>query len=308
MNKKTVKITTGAAILAIFAILLLINRQTGMMFEEILLYFFPIPMIAFAAQYGWKNSIPVLVSMSFFAFFFGTFTTIFYAISEALIGLVFGEMIYRKADMTKTLFVVMGLSSVVNVLNTIVLASLFGISLSEEVAEIQNILDSVITKSGMVLPDGILTENYVMQMLVVSMIVLGLAQGFVIYELSLLVLRRLRFQFPKPRSIYSLFPPKWTGVAALMAYYFYSYTIGNPLSNEVLQNAVQSAGMFANLYLVTFGFIGMALLMREHLQLPAILKVVICVMIFLMMPLLVLVAGVLYIVTDYHREAVMTSK
>lgn len=304
MDKKTVKITTGAAIIAIFAVLLLVNRQTGMMFEEVFLYFFPVPMIAFSAQYGWRSSIPVLVSMAFFAFFFGTFTTIFYAVSEALIGLVFGDMIYRKEDMTKTLFVVMGMSSVVNVLNTIVLASLFGINLKAEIAEIQAILDSVISKSGMVLPDGILTDNYVMQMMVVSMIVLGLAQGFVIYELSLLILRRLRFQFPKPRSIYSLFPPKWTGVAGLIAYYFYSYTIGNPLPNEILQTAASSAGMFANLYLVTFGFIGMAFFMRERLQVPAVLKVIICVLIFFTMPLLVLLAGVLYIVTDYHRETV----
>lgn len=302
MNKKTVKITTGAAIIAIFAILLLVNRQTGMMFEEIFMYFFPIPMIAFSAQYGWKSSIPVLVSMAFFAFFFGTFTTIFYATSEAMIGLVFGDMIYRKADMTKTLLVVMGMSSAVNVLNTIVLASLFGINLKDEIAEIQAILDSVISQSGMVLPDGILTDNYVMQMLVVSMIVLGLAQGFVIYELSLLILRRLRFQFPKPRSIYSLFPPKWTGLVGMVAYYLYTYTLAKPLSNEVLQTVIQASGMFADLYLVTFGFIGISFFLKGHLRVPAVLKVIICVLIFFTVPLLVLVAGVLYIMTDYHRS------
>lgn len=304
MNKKTVKITTGAVIIAIFGILLLVNRQTGMMFEEMFMYFFPIPMIAFSAQYGWKSSVPVLISMAFFAFFFGTFTTIFYAVSEALIGLVFGDMIYRKVDMTKTLLVVMGLSAAVNLLNTVVLAELFGMNLSQEVAEIQRMLDSVISQSGMTLPDGILSDDYVMQMLVISMIVLGLAQGFVIYELSLLILRRLRFQFPKPKSIYSLFPPKWTGIAGIIAYYLYAYTMQNPLANDVLQAIVQSVGMFADLYLVTFGFIGMALFMKERTSLPNILKIVICAMIFFVMPLLVMVAGVVYIVSDYHRMAV----
>ena len=40
-NSYALKITTGAMILAIFAILLLINRQTGAFFEEFFIYLLP---------------------------------------------------------------------------------------------------------------------------------------------------------------------------------------------------------------------------------------------------------------------------
>ena len=41
MDSKTLKITTGAMIVAIFAILLLLNRQTAGFFEELFVYLLP---------------------------------------------------------------------------------------------------------------------------------------------------------------------------------------------------------------------------------------------------------------------------
>ena len=52
MDSKTLKITTGAMIVAIFAILLLLNRQTAGFFEELFVYLLPIPMVAYSAKYG----------------------------------------------------------------------------------------------------------------------------------------------------------------------------------------------------------------------------------------------------------------
>ena len=42
-NFKTQEITFGAMIAAIFGMLLLLNRQTGGMLEEVFLFAFPIP-------------------------------------------------------------------------------------------------------------------------------------------------------------------------------------------------------------------------------------------------------------------------
>ena len=70
-NSYALKIITGAMILAIFAILLLINRQTGAFFEEFFIYLLPIPMVAYASRYGLKSSLPVFVGMLAFSFFFG---------------------------------------------------------------------------------------------------------------------------------------------------------------------------------------------------------------------------------------------
>ena len=111
-DSKTQSITYGAMIIAIFGMLLLLNRQTGSFFEEVFLYIFPIPMVAYAAIYGWKRSLPVFVGMCLISFLCGTFTSIFYAISQAFIGLVFGTSLNHHRDMTRTLLMVMVLSVV----------------------------------------------------------------------------------------------------------------------------------------------------------------------------------------------------
>ncbi|MBQ4148109.1 MAG: DUF2232 domain-containing protein, partial [Clostridium sp.] len=102
-NSKTQSITYGAMIIAIFGMLLLLNRQTGSFFEEVFLYIFPIPMVAYSAIYGWKRSIPVFIGMCLISFLCGTFTSIFYAISQAFIGLAFGTSLNHRRDMTRTL-------------------------------------------------------------------------------------------------------------------------------------------------------------------------------------------------------------
>ena len=136
-DSKTQSITYGAMIIAIFGMLLLLNRQTGSFFEEVFLYIFPIPMVAYAAIYGWKRSLPVFVGMCLISFLCGTFTSIFYAISQAFIGLVFGTSLNHHRDMTRTLLMVMVLSALANILSTVVLATLFGYNITAEVTAMQ---------------------------------------------------------------------------------------------------------------------------------------------------------------------------
>lgn len=295
----------GAAVLAIFAIMILLNRQTGSFFEEVFLFLFPIPMVAFAAKYGWKSSLPVLVGMGFFAFLFGTFTTIFYAVTEALIGMVFGNCIYRKTEPTKTLFSVMILSAIVNVLNTIVLADLFGMSLKQEIDEMQRMMEKVFSQTNAPIPPNMLSENFLMQMMVISMVLLGMIQGFVIYELSLLILRRLQFQVMKPKSIYLYFPPKWTGYVAIVCFFAYYLMVLKKIDSGTLYNVVQVAGMCGNLYLMGFGYMGVIFYIRIYRGMGKLIAVLAAIAVFCMLPLMLFAVGFGYIVTDYHKKALI---
>jgi hypothetical protein len=147
-NSQALRLTTGAMFLAIFAILLLVNRQTGGFFEEFFIYLLPIPMVAYASIYNWKSALTVFAGMCAFSFFFGTFTSAFYAITAALVGLVLGTCLYYKVDLSVTMFVVMAMSAVFNVLSTVTLASLFGYDIDMELAEMQNMMNSVFEKAG----------------------------------------------------------------------------------------------------------------------------------------------------------------
>lgn len=298
---KPLKITTGAMITAIFGVMLLLNRQTGGFFQEVFLFLYPIPMVAYAAQYGWKSGIPAFAAMSLLSVLLGNFTAIFYAVTQAFIGLIFGGCLYHKADMTKTLFVVMLLSAVVNVFDIAVLGALTGFDLNHEVEEMQRMMNSLFEQSGMVVPETMLTTGYLKQIFAVSMIVLGGVQGFLVYEVSLMILRRLRFPVQKPKSVFLYAPPKWTGYGAILAMILYSIGMTRPFEQDMLQNAVLTIGTFGYIYLICFGFIAILLTLRIYCPRIGFFRFVLCVVVLFLFPLLEMAAGFLYIVSRYHQ-------
>ena len=295
-DRKSLTITTGAMVTAIFGVLMLLNRQSGTLFEEIFIFLYPIPMVAFSAMYGVKKGIPVCVSMSLISVLFGNFTSIFYAVTQAVIGLIFGGCLHNKVDMTKTLFVVMILSAVVNLLNTVVLGALFGIDLNQEVVQMQEMMNAVFEQSGTVVPENIMTLDTLKQIFIVSMILSGFLQGFVVYEISLLILRRLRFPVQKPKPVFEYKPPRWTGYAAFLAFMLTSQSLLIPFENGILQNAVLAIGVFGYMYLICFGFIGILKMLKTKFPKLGKFSVVICILLLFTLPMVEGMVGFLYIV------------
>ena len=301
-NSYALKITTGAMILAIFAILLLINRQTGAFFEEFFIYLLPIPMVAYASRYGLKSSLPVFVGMLAFSFFFGTVTTFFYAGTAALLGMIFGTRIYHKRDLTQTMLLVMVLSTVFNVLSTIALASVFGYDLVREVNEMQDMMGQVVSQTGAD-PQAyapLLEGGYIKQLIVISAVIFGMVQGYIIYVLSLLILKRLRFQVPKARPITLLYPPKWTGFAAIILFFIGFRSFTQSSENEIVQRLLQCGWTIGYLYLIVFGVIALYLVIRKYLLRNTALAVILAILGTLMLPQILMGLGFLYITTSVH--------
>lgn len=304
-NSQALKITTGAMFLAIFAILLLVNRQTGGFFEEFFIYLLPIPMVAYASIYNWKSALTVFAGMCAFAFFFGTFTSAFYAITAALIGLVLGTCLYYKVDLTLTMCVVMVMSAVFNVLSSITLASLFGYDIQQELVQMQKMMDDIMARAGSAAANQsasqLITPAFLLRMMIVSMVILGLVQGFVVYRLSLILLRRLRFQVPQARSLYEIYPPRWTGPAALAAVLVGSSAMARTDIPLFWQSAGQMVWICGYIYLVLFGVIGISLLLRVRLGLKG-LSVIISMILFLVMGQLLMFVGLAYISMNFHQN------
>jgi len=236
MEKKSIVITTGAMATALFGVMMWLNRQSGNLFQEIFIFLYPIPMVAYAALYGLRNGAAVCASMSLLAFLLGDFITIFYALTQAVIGLVFGSCLHHKVDMTKTLLTIMLLSAFVNLLNTVFLGFLFGIDINREVAEIQGMMKAMFEQTGQAAPENIMSLDSLKQIFIVSMILSGFLQGFIVYEVSLLLLRRLRFHVQKPKSVFLYTPPVWTGYVALLAFMVTNRSLIIPYDNIHLDN------------------------------------------------------------------------
>ena len=304
-NSSTLKITTGAMIIAIFAMLLLVNRQTGSFFEEMFIYLLPIPMVIYAARYSWKYGLMVFTGMALFSFMFGSITTVFYAITSALLGLVMGTCFYYKVDMTKTMLISMGFSALFNVLATITLASVFGYDLDLEINEMQNMMNEMFAKANVQVDAAaakMLQPGFLKQMLIISMVIMGLIQGFLIYQLSVIILKKLRYSVGTPTTFRSIYPPKWTGYAAISAYVYGSTAFLTGAEKSLKQNIGQTLWICGYIWLLCFGVIAVNLAVKKYMTGNRLLSALITILCVLILPQVVTILGLLYISFGFHDK------
>ena len=302
MNTKTQELTYGAMIVAIFGVMLLINRQTGGFFAGILMFIYPIPMVAFSARYGLKDSLAVFVCTVLIALLFGTFTAVFYAISESFIGMVYGSCIYAKKDMNRTLILVLVLSAAAELLATVALASLSGIDLNADIMAMQETMNSVFRQAGLDTSNGVLSFDYLRRMYIISTGFLGAMEGLVVYYLSLLILRKLRYPIQKPLPLTQYYPSKISGFIAFALVFVYGYTLAKPFTNEMAQNILQSAGICGVIYLIFFGYIALLMFFRVYLHLPGIVGMILTLLICMTISYIPILVGFAYISGGLHSS------
>ena len=287
-------------IVAIFGVLLLINRQTGGFLEGIFMFIFPIPMVAFSAKYGWKDSLPVFVCTVLLSFLFGTFTAIFYAIAESFIGMVYGSCIKAERDMNRTLVLVVALSAVAELLCSVALASLFGIDINQDIMAMQEGMNQAFEQAGMDTATGILSYDYLRRMYVISMGFMGAMQGLIVYYLSLVILRKLRYPIKKPQPLTQYYPSKISGFIAAFLVFVYIYSFAKPFANPTVQDIAQSAGICGVIYLIFFGYIALLMVCRVYLRLPRAVGFILSLLITFTISYIPIVAGYIYISGNLH--------
>ena len=300
MNTKTQELTYGAMIVAIFGVLLLINRQTGGFLEGIFMFIFPIPMVAFSAKYGWKDSLPVFVCTVLLSFLFGTFTAIFYAIAESFIGMVYGSCIKAERDMNRTLVLVVALSAVAELLCSVALASLFGIDINQDIMAMQEGMNQAFEQAGIDTATGILSYDYLRRMYVISMGFMGAMQGLIVYYLSLVILRKLRYPIKKPQPLTQYYPSKISGFIAAFLVFVYIYSFAKPFANPTVQDIAQSAWICGVIYLIFFGYIALLMVCRVYLRLPRAVGFILSLLITFTISYIPIVAGYIYISGNLH--------
>ena len=310
MNESTQKLTFGALLVAVFGVLLVLNRQTGGMLEETFIFLFPIPMVAFSARYGWKDSLPVFFCTILISIFCGIFTSAFYAIAQSFIGVVYGSCIHAKKDTTRTMLLVMGLSVISNLLSSIVLASLFGIDLQEDIAIMQQSMNETIARFSANMPadqvkafDMLLQSDFLLRMMIVSIVFMGIVEGFIVCQLSLLILRRLRYPIQKPAPVASYYPPRWSGFAALILYLFGSAYLAMPQTTgreEIIRAAGQLGFLCGYLYLLCFGYLAVLFLLRAYGPRSRAVNVILAILLFFTIPQIFVFLGFAYISLGLH--------
>ena len=301
-NNSTLKITTGAMIIAIFAMLLIVNRQTGLFFEEFFVYLLPLPMAVYTALYDWKYGLMVFVGMTAFSFIFGGFTTIFYAVSASLIGLVFGTMVCRKVDPTKMLIIIMVFSAISTIISSVALASLFGYDIDMSLTEMKTMLTTTFEATG----NGALMEFYTMdflkQLFVISMALMGLLEGFIVYRLGLLIMKRLHISVRRAVPLLEFYPPAITGILAMTAFFAGIYGLSKQNPSPLYTNISQALWVIGFFYLVFFGILGVILFVRKYITRSRALIAVLTVLAYLLFAQYLVFLGFGYITFGLHAR------
>ena len=301
-NNSTLKITTGAMIIAIFAMLLIVNRQTGLFFEEFFVYLLPLPMAVYTALYDWKYGLMVFVGMTAFSFIFGGFTTIFYAVSASLIGLVFGTMVCRKVDPTKMLIIIMVFSAISTIISSVALASLFGYDIDMSLTEMKTMLTTTFEATG----NGALMEFYTMdflkQLFVISMARMGLLEGFIVYRLGLLIMKRLHISVGRAVPLLEFYPPAITGILAMTAFFAGIYGLSKQNQSPLYTNISQALWVIGFFYLVFFGILGVILFVRKYITRSRALIAVLTVLAYLLFAQYLVFLGFGYITFGLHAR------
>ena len=148
---------------------------------------------------------------------------------------------------------------------------------------------------------SMMSDAFLARILLVSMAVGGAVQGFIIYEVSLIILRRLHIAVPKPKPVALYTPPSWSAYLGIALFMLYNYTFAKPFENEIVQSVMQVAGIVGVMYLMCFGVIAVMLLVQAYMTKVKLVVGLIGFLSLFMMPQLVIILGIFYVAGQLHR-------
>jgi len=302
-DNKTLKITQGALLCAIFGAFVLLNRQTGGVMQAFLIYIYGLPITIYTAWYGFKTSVVAAAAMMLLSFLLGTPTYAFYSCTSMLIGLAFGECLYRKVSAEKTVLWVMMISILVNLLDLLFMVFISGISLNSEAVQMQEMMQEAFTKFGAGVNEesvnqvkSIFTVDTLRRILLISKALSGVVQGFLTYLIGSLVMRKLKVKVPRPKSIRELRPPVWTGYVAMGGFLLFNMVLQNIYkNNENARSICLVAGSVFYIYLIIFGVVGLYIVLYKYLTRSKAIVVALSVVLALILPYLQMILGFIYL-------------
>jgi len=302
-DNKTLRITQGALLCAIFGAFVLINRQTAGILQGLMIYLYALPITIYTAWYGLKVSAAAAVAMVLLSFLLGTPSYAFYSCTSLAIGIVFGECLYKKVSAEKTVLWIMMTSILVNLLDLVFTEFVLGVSLSSEAKLWQDSMQEVFSKYGnaaneeaLQQVESILTVDTLRRILFLSKALAGVVQGFITYLIGSILMRKLKVKVPKPKSIRELRPPVWTGYVAMGGFLLFYMVLQNVYrDNENARSLCLVIGSAFYIYLIVFGVVGAYVLLYKYVTRSKVMSVIIGVVGALILPYIMMLIGFIYL-------------
>ena len=306
VNNNVHKITSGAMMVAVVGVLLVINRQFANLFEVYFLFAMPLPIIIYRCKYDMKYSLITACAMIILSMIISMPTTVFYVFNACIIGIIYGTLVKKNASNSKLISFTIVTSIITNLLISVVFAGFFGLDFMDVAKELENFIRFFNANNGLLSNENI--SQFILFCAFLGVVMTGFLEGILIHVITNVVLRKLKIKTNKIK------PLIYWSINRNIAYICLTFSILFQIVHlintpEVLQYVIIVLGFLATMVLVFFGYI--AILLFGVLEYKKNIGIFVIIISFLlptiMIPVLV-IFGFIYTTTDFRQDLIRRNK
>lgn len=306
MSNQVRKITEGAMMIALFGIMLVIDRQFAGVLAYYLMFIMPLPIIIYCAKYGMKDGIVVGVAIMLVSLMLASPQSIFLTIVACVVGVTYGTLVFRKTNNGILLIITMMACIIAEVLMGITFASFFGMDLNTTINETSVMVNSILdTISGTQNAASMLSfelDGLIRVIAIMSVVITGVMEGIIVHILANFILTRLKYDINPIKQFIDWNVPKWLGY---LLFFSMILMVVSPriIINEAFLNVILVCGIVSTVVLFMFGFLATILcgVVKYRKKYTGLLILVTIILFYIVVPVLCVI-GFIYISTDMKQQ------
>lgn len=263
MNK-TKKITQGAMMLAILGALILIDRLTAYWFTEFVVLVAPIIIIMYSSMQTFKDGIFLSIGIIIISFILGNFQTTYliYIPVGVVTGLVYSLGIEKGFDKGTLAFISCLTYIVGEIIASYIIYPLLGFPISAFIDELKVAVEKSGTLVGMdyssVFASSGVDFNVVLIIIfLISTILLGAMEGFLIHLLCLFLLKRFKIKDLGRINLWDVKPNKIVAYVSFAS--LFTFFLKGIIMNETIYYIMIAMAIIGSVILMYYGYLFIAL-------------------------------------------------
>lgn len=294
MNQ-TKKITQGAMILAIVGALMLLDRQIGHYFDELLFLAFAIVIILYASMYTLKDAGMIAFGIVVLTFMFGSIFSYVYCPLGILAGFIYSYGVKKDWERNRLMLVTSIIMVIGEALLMMVIFPMLGIDFLAGMEEMQNLMNTMLAEYGLT---GIYSNEVLSNILIIvyilDVVLIGIMESFLIHLLAGFLLKRFRIKEIRRITLYELKIHPMVAYLSILPYFgmtFIPYNAEAPILFYIFTTLSLIGGIILFVLGYIFALIYGKLVLKRNITMYLLLAI------FFLLPysvIILLILGFLY--------------
>ncbi|MBR2809605.1 MAG: DUF2232 domain-containing protein [Erysipelotrichaceae bacterium] len=257
MNKDLHKITEGAIIIAINDALMFLDRQFANMFSTLLMMVEAISILIYIIRNGNKYISGLIIGILFLSFLFGDIYSNVYAPLGIVEGIIVSRIYTKKADRRKVMIEAILIAVVYEIIAAFIIFPIMGYPVMDELMAVKESTMQMMNDTGIKFSEAMLNSSTLIILYILSTILVGVMESIMVYMLSIIFLRRMKYEVPPIKPIYMYeFPTilSYLAIFAIMAMP-YVYQLGIKYPDNIFISILMVLSVIGVFYLSYLGYI-----------------------------------------------------